>query len=274
MSELSAQDVYDIRWTLLFKHGLYKTAKYSLLELPRLAEEDDGCDAHCVGCGKESTMRAVRTVERQHTDYRGVISTTPFLEVEVACMRNGHRMRFYFVNDNESLTKIGQHPSLADIAKGDLGRIRRVMDEQDQDDLVRADGLHAHGIGAGSFVYLRRIVERLVVKAEGVAGITESGARFVERIKTVGKYLPPFLVENAYLHGILSKGVHELNEDECEGVFPAVRAGIKQVFVDLRAKLDTDEARDETSKVLSALNRKYAQTDAKAHTRAKPANGG
>ncbi|MCK5945309.1 MAG: hypothetical protein KAI24_25190, partial [Planctomycetes bacterium] len=206
MSQLPEDEQRRVRWGLLFRAGLYKPVAIAVSEFGLVAEEGDRSDAFCVECAKESTVRVVRHVKRLWQTPRGHWSISPFLEVEVACLRADHRMRFYFFNTDESLTKIGQHPSLADIGKGELGRIRRVMEKQDQDDLVRADGLHAHGIGAGSFVYLRRIVERMVIDAEHKMDNPQSGARFADRIKAAREHLPEFLADNGPLYAILSKG--------------------------------------------------------------------
>ena len=58
--------------------------------------------------------------------------------------------------------KIGQYPSLADIANDESRTYRSVLDETDGAELHRVIGLAAHGVGVGSFVYLRRILERLI----------------------------------------------------------------------------------------------------------------
>ncbi|MCK5945223.1 MAG: hypothetical protein KAI24_24760, partial [Planctomycetes bacterium] len=47
--------------------------------------------------------------------------------------------------------------------------------------------------------------------------------------------------------------------DECNEAFPVVRAGIEQVFVDLRARRDSAAAREQTQKALNALHSKHSQ---------------
>ena len=56
-----------------------------------------------------------------------------------------------------------------------------------------------------------------------------------ERILLLSKYLPDFLVENRAIYGVLSKGIHELSEEECLNAFPAVKLGIEII---LDAKLE------------------------------------
>jgi len=40
----------------------------------------------------------------------------------MACTRAGHFVHFHFVLHDESIIKIGQHPSLADMATGDIAQ--------------------------------------------------------------------------------------------------------------------------------------------------------
>ena len=89
----------------------------------------------------------------------------------------------------------------------------------------------------GSFVYLRRIFEGLVEEAHRAAHsslgwdeVLYQQSRMSERIRLLEPYLPKFLVENRALYGILSKGIHELSEDECLAAFPAVNLGIEIVL--------------------------------------------
>ena len=68
-----------------------------------------------------------------------------------------------------------------------------------------------------SVVYLRRVFEGLIAKARAKAA--EAGwqeadyekARMDEKIALLKTYLPPFLVENRKLYGILSKGIHDFS---------------------------------------------------------------
>jgi hypothetical protein len=51
-------------------------------------------------------------------------------------------------------------------------------------------------------------------------------------------HLPEFLFENRSIYGILSKGIHELSEEECKEYFPVVRGAIEMI---LDAKLQEVE---------------------------------
>ena len=78
-------------------------------------------------------------------------------------------------------------------------------------------------------------------------------ARVAERIKMLQGYVPEMLIQNTTIYGILSKGIHELSEEECRKYFPVVKECIYQIlgmWESLRKK-QADEAA--LSKALSAI---------------------
>ena len=117
---------------------------------------------------------------------------------------------------------MGQDPSLADIANDASKTYRSVLSEEDSRELHKAIGLAAHGVGIGSFVYLRRIFERLIQarfetfkNEEGWVEFDFEKLRMPERIEFLSAHLPSFLVENRKIYSILSLGLHELSEESC-----------------------------------------------------------
>ena len=55
-------------------------------------------------------------------------------------------------------------------------------------------------------------------------------SRMSDRIGMLAHRLPEFLVENKSMYGILSKGIHELSEQECLEAFPIVKLGIEIIL--------------------------------------------
>ena len=89
----------------------------------------------------------------------------------------------------------------------------------------------AHDTGIGAFVYIRRIFDRLIKQRFETHKASESwkdedfhDLRMVDKIKLLRKYLPPFLVENSAIYSVVSKGIHELEEEECIAFFPVLRS--------------------------------------------------
>lgn len=67
---------------------------------------------------------------------------------------------FHLTKDFE-LMKVGQYPSIVEFNKS-IDKYKKVLCSNDFREFNRAIGLKAHGIGIGSFVYLRRIFENLI----------------------------------------------------------------------------------------------------------------
>lgn len=153
----------------------------------------------------------------------------------ICAMDESHHLDFVVLTDNNRFTKIGQYPSVADLSFPELDGYKKVLSAEERKNMGRAIGLFASGIGIGSYVYLRRVLERLLMKAKEDAGdkIDEQQfreARIKEKISLLKDYLPPMLTDNPAIYGILSKGIHELTEEECLAYFPVVKDCIYMIL--------------------------------------------
>ncbi len=227
-----------------------------------LCEETDfQFDAYCTGCDRDSHFKR-RLVNKQ--TYNGFLEgynrlSTKETVAKFVCQRHDtHVYQFNIMRSRSALIKYGQMPSLEDIASSDIKRFRSVLESEYFSELHRANGLASHGIGIGSFVYLRRIFEKLIEdhrvlleKAEApIAGF--DGMRMAEKIKALQRVLPPAIVEYKGSYGILSKGLHELSEEMCRKYFPAVRAAIIAI---LEQDLQEKERRKAEENLRIELNR-------------------
>jgi hypothetical protein len=191
-------------------------------------------DAHCIRCDKLATFKATST------NYIGTLNDAikpGFFNRAIACTRDEKHFYVYeFLLNGDGLQKIGQFPSIEDVIGSDLRRYKSVLPNEDFRELRRATGLFSHGIGIGSFVYLRRIFERMIYRhrddVEAVGGKIDSfdKMRMDEKIGSLANVLPPALVKNKAVYSILSTGIHELDEDQCRRYFPVVRAAIIQIL--------------------------------------------
>lgn len=225
-------------------------------------------DAYCIHCGKETTFRD--NIERRPEPPISITSRpaaytlashlrTGFFVTEVFCQRNiAHAYRFCFHFTGKKIYKYGQTPSLEDIAGADIQKFRKVMPTGFFGELKRATGLASHGIGIGSFVYLRRIFEGLIQKhreeLEQQSGPVEGfdGMKIDQKIAALKETLPTALVENKAAYGILSAGIHELDEETCKKYFPIVRQAIIAI-------LEEDLQRREKEKAAQDLRNEIAK---------------
>lgn len=204
-----------------------------IYELLRYSET---IDAYCIWCKKESVFEMDQNYDYLDSSWNWRESIE-FIMVSCVCTRNSkHKYNIFFLKLKNILLKIGQYPSVADFQIPQAEKYRNILGEERYKELTRGIGLAAHGVGIGSFVYLRRIFEQLIENAHKEAikkRFSEKKyikSRMDEKIKLLEHYLPTFLVENRNLYGILSKGIHELDESECLKYFDTVRIGIEQIL--------------------------------------------
>ena len=71
----------------------------------------------------------------------------------------------YYLKMSGYLSKIGQWPSVADFQIPQAEKYRKILGEEQYKELTRGISLAAHGVGIGSYVYLRRVFENLIEEA-------------------------------------------------------------------------------------------------------------
>jgi len=216
-------------------------------------------DTYCPECNSHSIF---------HQYLTGTINTVAWawvgskrFNVLLKCSRNpDHRLYFLFDVEGWVVQKIGQYPSLADLNTYDVRQYSAVLSKEDFNEFTKAIGLAAHGVGVGSFVYLRRIFENLVRAAYQIAK-TDSGwdddayqnGRMAERIQLLAGHLPEFLVENRSMYKILSQGIHELTEKECLAAFSVVKMGIELILDEKLAAAAKQQKLEQAKKAIHGL---------------------
>jgi len=182
------------------------------------------------------------------------------------CTRNNqHTILFDLITNDNQIIKIGQYPTIADLITPEIGKYKSVLGEQYRE-FNKAIGLFAHGIGIGSFVYLRRIIETLVFdkykQVSDKLGITYdefTHLKFDEKISVLKDYLPAVLVTNKNVYGIVSKGIHELSEDECIKMFPWIKSGIEMILDDILAEKERVKKEKEFEKLVAQKAGEFRQ---------------
>lgn len=160
------------------------------------------------------------------------------------------------------LTKVGQYPSMADMQNFELRKYQRVLKEHYRE-FTKAVGLFASGIGIGAFIYLRRVYERLCenthIACSTMSGWNEEQYRslhFNERMDYLGAFGYPVLPDElspikSKLYGVLSKGIHEYTEDECQELFPYLQTAIEILLDKQLEKIEREQKLAEVNKKIS-----------------------
>lgn len=223
-------------------------------------------DAYCVFCEKDSTFK-------QYVGSRGSGSgmSTPkdeiyleprIIHLEFRCQRKPKHHYYYILQvAQQDIFKIGQYPSIATIASAGTKRFKKVLERNYLGDLNRAIGLFAHGIGAGSFVYLRRIFEHLLIETAQKARLGGDeldgfeGLHMDKKVAALAAYLPSEVAETAEIYSVLSAGIHALTEKQCLALFPVMLASIEYILDGhLAAKKREEHQRDLKRAINGARN--------------------
>ena len=152
----------------IFDEPLYK--KVSLTDNPDLLHDlmhiisIDGFNAIK---GVESTFSLRHPL---HSSYNYEPSTSTE-QIVFICQRYNDTLYVQIHYDVSAgfIEKVGQYPSVADIAIAQIRQYSKVLSKPYMRDFTRAIGLAANGVGTGSFVYLRRIFEHLVDEIAKIA---------------------------------------------------------------------------------------------------------
>ncbi|MFJ8116658.1 MULTISPECIES: hypothetical protein [Bacillus cereus group] len=261
---------------LLLHLGLYDPIEFDethvrTLETMFNSPENLQFDCYCTQCKKESTFK--------YSEIRGytrALSPNSFIakaklnsysvpiNLMFTCQRDAlHIYTFSFRITDDKITKIGQFPSIASLEVHTIDKYRKILSD-DYRDFSKAIGLYSHGIGAGSFVYLRRIFENLIeecrLKAQKDSSFNDTdfqGSKMDQKILMLKSYLPNFLVENRKLYGILSKGIHELDEKTCLELFPNVQIAIELILDEKIHQLEKESKVQSARRFIAATVEKY-----------------
>ncbi len=226
------------KYNYYFETPLYEMIDINSLEKNTFTGE---VDAYSAKNTTDTTYSVAMEAIDTWTEWSGSSHiSVGFYLITLKCKRKDNDvLRFFiYLNKVKAVTmKVGQFPSLADLQFVEIGKkYDKVLPHEDLRNLKKAIGLAAHGAGAGSFVYLRRIFENLIqetfdnAKELGVTNVVFKTKRMEDKIDLLKEYLPSQLVEMKVIYGILSRGVHKLSEDECRKYFLPLKLSIELIL--------------------------------------------
>lgn len=262
--------------TLFLEIPLYEKFAFSEADgdyIFNLIYFEEKLDGYCPICDKQSTFKGIQKKPtpggygaKNYADYKLKSGynisfwSNKIHQINLVCTRDEkHLMQLSFYFLENQLFKIGQFPSIADLSMPELKKYREVLSSPKYKELNRGVGLITHGVGVGAYVYLRRIFEDLIeeahIECSKLANWDEDNyqrSRMDDQIELLKQLLPTFLVENRKLYGILSKGIHELSEDECLEYFPTVKLAVELI---LDEKLEVKRRNDKIELAKKSLNK-------------------
>lgn len=269
---------------LLVNKGLYDSVDISIEDLDELEKLLSGgiingynINCFCVKCNEVRTFESKDKEIHEERGFRisldnvgGRRGRTPKKEevfeqylnkrycLSFRCTRkHQHSVLFDLLVTENKMIKIGQYPSFADISIGNITKYKSALGKEFRE-YNKSLGLFSHGIGIGSFVYLRRIIENLVFEkydeVKDLLVVSEKEfihSEFKDKLDILKDYLPKVLVENKNIYGIVSKGIHELSEEECLDMYQYIKVGIELILDDIIAEKERNEKQKLFSKFVA-----------------------
>ena len=236
------------------KHQFYfDTPMYEVVALTDI--EEDFMKGDVDGYNASGGFDTTYTIESNHIGY-GDNDYSGFCRILLTCKRKDNdKLRFFVVKGKDFVMKVGQYPSLADIQFAEIGKkYDEVLDTGSLSEFKKAIELAAHGTGVGSFVYLRRIFEGLIFQTFDQHKSTLSIEKkdfapmwMKDKIDVLKDHLPSQLIEMKSIYSILSKGIHQLGEEECLTYFEPLKLSI-ELILDQKIELELKRKRDEKVK--------------------------
>lgn len=242
---------------------------------------DKTIDCFCQKCEQISVFKAENNKPTKQTsnlgsttitsvsDWNYNLSKDDFKTQKVfQCVRNiNHKLSYNILISDQNLQKIGQYPSIADLSSYSIKKFSKILGKELYSEFNRGIGLYSHGVGVGSFVYLRRIIENFIIlPAYQEANKTPNWddeeyqkLRVTEKIKKLKNFLPELLVQNSVLYSIVSKGIHELSEEECLEYSPVLRELMEYILTDLQAKKETEKKKQELAKKIGEISNRLKE---------------
>lgn len=186
------------------------------------------------------------------------------LQMNLECTsKDKHKFYVIFqLIDNHYIMKTGQYPSILDFDDS-LKEYKKVLkDKEITKELTNAEILKTHNMGVGAFLYLRRIFEKLILEqftqANHAGALEEKEfmkAKTKEKVVMLSEkgYISKYMADiNPYIYDILSQGVHQLDNRECNMYYDTLREAILLI---LEEKVEIDRKEKVKKKTKNELNK-------------------
>lgn len=230
--------------------------------------------AYCIQCNSMSVFKAEsQNVAQIHVPVVGHYETPKddtrfYCDIDFGkrlhCAMCGMFMSVYFKVIGNKVVKVGSYPSTADLDRGKLISENSIPKSRIPKELATAIGLKAHGVYIGAYAYLRRVYETLIESArkkaeqDGVLAENFETMRIKEKIKALSDYLPEYMVETRDAYGILSKGIHELSEEDCKTGYDVLYNLIVLILEDQEERRKKELRKKDISNAINILNGKFS----------------
>lgn len=269
----------DFIENLLEKHPPYKELPFDanwyckLIEIKKIAIDD-----YCKTCGAIKVFQGAVENLMNDTFAADIMGSCPrpsfgvdappatpifmtkqysiYLSLKCAKCNEQHYYSILFMGDK--IFKIGQYPSFAEKETQEIKKYKNVISKY-YIELIRAENAYSMHMGIASFVYLRRIYEHIIETEYAKLSVPDKNDKtsFDDKMKRVNKeikIIPPVLdAQKSKIYSVLSKGIHEYEEQECYDIYPIMKTII---LITLERYLAEKEQRKQLDDLREFLERK------------------
>ena len=195
----------------------------------------------CISCSKESVFsgKVGEVLKNTFSNYvfpfAGMQIPDPtayyekcefYFSFSLRCAKCGEVHYYSFDIKGNKAFKIGQSPSYSSKLEKDVEKYRNVVDKY-YIELKRSISAYTQHMGIAAFVYLRRILEHIVEKEHIKITGLEEHIKFIDKFKVVDDKLNLLPAEisdkKSAIYTVLSKGIHEYDEEECYDLYPIMK---------------------------------------------------
>jgi len=209
-------------------------------------------ELYCLECNSKRMFAADKGIYDTglvipgHFGGGGKVKNKPSLFKSFSCSASSdHRRMYGFHVDGENLIKISEYPTKYDSVKYKFNKYEKLLGKQKIKELGKAAQLESFGYPIAAFLFYRRLFETIIFNIFHLKKIENKmdeddfrKLRMKNKIDYIKDSLPQYFLENTFMYGVLSKGIHELEEKECEEYLEVVKTVI---FFSLDEALDKRE---------------------------------
>jgi hypothetical protein len=235
-----------------------------------ISKFDERIEHYCTDCESKRVFAPdkgiydVKRITNSHFGRNFAVQNKPSLFKTFRCSADSkHQILFGFHLNGSELIKVSEYPSKYDTVIDSFNSYKKILDKNKLQELAKASQLESFGYAIASFLYYRRIFEGLIFNAFNESDIQDKiselefrGLRMEDKLKYVKDSLPDYFNDNSHMYSTLSKGVHELEEEECQEYLPIVKAIIFFALDEAVDKRNKELRKADLAKKLNEINSK------------------
>ena len=234
---------------------------------------NDKIDVYCTGCEKkrvftpeETSYLAIRQPQCDQFDqvkflYIGCKNNSIF-KVFRCSFNEKHIIQIGFTLFENKVIKICEYPTKYDSEKHNFNKYKKIIDNEKVTELVKALQLESFGYAIPALLYYRRIFEHIIIatfrnlKAPSITEDDFRKKRMDGKIEIIKDDLPEYINQNKIIYSILSKGIHELEEEECKKYLSIIRKVLFFSLDDMLDKNNIEQRKIDAAKKLQEISSK------------------